>query len=138
MGSLSTKQRRKPEPLKRQSKKNLPGAEKRTGKNAKHTKSRLNIGRIRKEHMKIKVNRLISEPPARDYSRRDTAEAAAERLTALTALKSLRKGQSIAFTGEEATRDRVNSFLSSLQREGYKAAFSTARIFGGIGVWRVG
>ena len=87
--------------------------------------------------MNIKINRTISEPPRRDYSRRDTETAKAERLTALTALQSLEKGQSIAFTGFDVKRDRINSLLNALQRRAHPAAFATALIPGGIGVWRV-
>lgn len=86
--------------------------------------------------MEIKINRTPSEPPTRDYSQRDTQEAADERLRVFNALASLQIGQSIEFTGEGATRDRINGFLT-LQRQINKTAFTTAKIPGGIGVWRV-
>jgi hypothetical protein len=86
--------------------------------------------------MEIKINRTISEPPKRDYSRRLTITSRAERAAVLKNLRSLEAGQSIEFTGEGATRDRVNSFLAYAQRHGLTAAFATANIPGGIGVWR--
>jgi len=87
--------------------------------------------------MKIKIDRSQSTPPPRDYSSRNSAEAVAERLTAHTALESLKVGQSIHFTGADVTRDKVNSFIASLLYKGNTSVFSTAAIPGGIGVWRI-
>lgn len=87
--------------------------------------------------MEIKINRTITEPPKRDYSSRLTLATRAERAAVLKALRSLEAGQSIEFTGEGATRDRIHSFLTYAQRHGLTAAFATANITGGIGVWRV-
>jgi hypothetical protein len=86
--------------------------------------------------MNIKINRTTTEPPPRDYSKRDTIKAQEERLAAFNALASLHVGNSIEFTGEDVTRDRVNSLLSALPRRGHMANFATANIPGGIGVWR--
>ena len=87
--------------------------------------------------MDIKINRTISEPPKRDYSNRLTITSRAERAAVLKHLRSLEAGQSIEFTGEGASRDRIHSFLTYALRHGLTAAFSTANIPGGIGVWRV-
>lgn len=87
--------------------------------------------------MEIKINRTLSEPPKRDYSNRLTLATRAERAAVLKSLRSLAVGQSIEFTGEGATRDRIHSFLTYAQRHGLTAALSTALIPGGIGVWRV-
>lgn len=87
--------------------------------------------------MKITIDRTPTDPPKRDYSNRNTPEARAERAKAIRALKSLERGQSIAFTGEDVSRDRINGFLAILQRQNHRAAFATALIPGGIGVWRV-
>jgi hypothetical protein len=87
--------------------------------------------------MEIKINRTISEPPKRDYSKRLTITSRAERAAVLKTLRSLEVGQSIEFTGDGAARDRIHSFLTYAKRHGLAAAFSTANIPGGIGVWRV-
>lgn len=87
--------------------------------------------------MKIIINRTPSDPPARDYSNRNSPEARRERTRASEALMSLERGQSAAFTGDGVTRDRINGFLAILQRQNHPAAFATANIPGGIGVWRV-
>ena len=86
--------------------------------------------------MKIRVNRNRTEPPPRDYSKRNTMESSAERLTALTTLLSLDPGQSVEFTGDEVSRDRVNSWIVTLGRRGHLLRFSTAKVQNGIGVWR--
>ena len=86
--------------------------------------------------MEIRINRNRTDPPARDYARRDTEEAIEERLAASTALESLDTGQSIEFIGEGATRDRVNSLINTLYRLKHPSRFTTAKIPGGIGVWR--
>ena len=87
--------------------------------------------------MKITLNRTPTEPPSRDYSNRNTPEARAERQKAVRALESLERGQSVAFTGEDVSRDRINGFLAILVRQNHRASFATALIPGGIGVWRV-
>ena len=87
--------------------------------------------------MKITINRTPTDPPPRDYSNRNTPEARAERAKAVRALKSLERGQSVAFTGEDVTRDKINSLTAILMRQNHKAAFATSNIPGGIGVWRV-
>ena len=86
--------------------------------------------------MDIRINRNPTKPPKRDYSKRDTAEGTEERLKAIQALLSLDLGHSIEFTGEEATRDRVNSLVTTLGRRGNRYVFCTAKIPNGIGVWR--
>jgi len=88
--------------------------------------------------MKIKINRTISDPPPRDYSRRSSAESKEERTKAYYALRMLKTGQSVEFTGEGVTRSRINALLKSQQaRQKFPATYATARIPGGIGVWRV-
>lgn len=86
--------------------------------------------------MNIKINRTPSQPPKRDYSRRDTQQAAAERLAVFNALASLQVGESLELTGEGVTRDRVNGLIISYQRSN-RGAFQTANIPDGIGIWRV-
>jgi hypothetical protein len=86
--------------------------------------------------MEIKINRTPSVPPKRDYSSRLTLTSRAERAAVLKTLRSLEAGQSIEFTGEGATRDRINSFLTYAQRHGVTTTFATAHIPGGVGVWR--
>ena len=86
--------------------------------------------------MNIKINRTISQPPPRDYSRRDTQQAAGERRAVFNALASLQVGESMELTGEGVTRDRVNGLIISYQRQN-TGAFQTANITGGIGIWRV-
>ena len=91
--------------------------------------------------MKISINRTRSDPPVRNYSKRNTAEASAERLAAITALQSLKVGQSAEFSGEGVSRDRVNSLIVSARRTTparFKRQFVTAKTSEGIGVWRLG
>jgi len=86
--------------------------------------------------MKIRVNRNQSKPPKRDYSNRNSDQTAQERMRAVLALRSLDPGQSVEFLGEQVTRDRVNSLIVAVRNMGIGASFSTAKISGGIGVWR--
>ena len=86
--------------------------------------------------MHMRINRNQTEPPPRDYSNRNTLEAIEDRREALEALQSLDLGQSVEFTGEEVTRDRINNMVAVLSRPGSHRSFSTAKIPEGIGVWR--